>query len=123
MIEIKGRDQFKNAAERITKEKLNVRRFEPSAYTVVNVTKMSGAYIVRFYKRDEKIFGACDCEAGKPTKGAARVPRECKHLLAAILTHNAVNAMRRAAAVAPEVVGEWNDDDDPDCDINNWTWQ
>ena len=120
MIQIQGRHQFTNAAARAAKEKLNVRRFEPGAYTVVNVTKGTGAYIVRFYKRNGSIFGACDCEAGKPTKGHDRVPRVCKHLFAAVVTHNALAAMRRAPAVAPERVAEWDDDDDADCDWRNY---
>ena len=117
MIQIQGRQQFKNAAARMQQERMSVRRYEPSAYEVTNTAKGHN-YIVRFTRRAGSVFGSCTCEAGTPSTGR-RVPQVCKHLLAAILTHNAINAMRRAANAAPAPVAEW-DDDDPDCDWRNY---
>lgn len=118
MIQIQGRQQFRNAADRMQKERMSVRRYEASAYEVTNTAK-GHRYIVRFTRRDGSVFGQCTCEAGTPTTGR-RVPMICKHLLAAVIFHNAVNAMRRAASAAPAPVVKWEDDDDPDCDWRNY---
>jgi L-cysteine desulfidase len=118
MIEIKGREQFKNADARIRKERMFARRFERGAYTVVN-TKKSHAYIVRFTRIDGKVFGQCDCEAGTPSRRNA-TPMVCKHLFVAVLLHNALNSARRKAAAAVESIPVFDDADDADSDINNW---
>lgn len=118
MIQIQGRRQFERAAERLCKERMSVRRYEPSAYEVTNTAKGHN-YIVRFTRRGGNVFGHCTCEAGTPTTGR-QVPMICKHLLAAVITHNAINAMRRAAQTTPEPVTEFEDYDDPDCDARNW---
>lgn len=118
MIQIQSRDQFKNAAARAQKERMHVRRHEPSVYEVVNRAK-GHTYLVRFERRNGSVFGTCTCEAGTPTASRTRVPVICKHLFAAVIFHNAVNAMRRAAAAALAPVTKW-EDDDPDCDWRNY---
>jgi hypothetical protein len=120
MIEIQGREQFRNAAKRLRKERMGVRRCEAGAYFVVNKSKGQGSpYIVRFVRVEGKVFGGCTCEAGLPSDHSRR-PVECKHLLAGILFHNAMNAARRAVRATPEAIPVFVDDDDPDLDINNW---
>lgn len=118
MIQITGRQQFKGAAERIQRERMSVRRYESGAYAVTNKAK-GHDYMVRFERRDGRVFGSCTCEAGHPSRGN-RVPVVCKHLFAAVLVHNAISAMRRAASAAPATLPEFEDYDDPDCDVRNW---
>jgi hypothetical protein len=113
MIQIQGRDQFKRAAERAQQERLDVRRFEAGAYSVVNKSKSPmTSYIVRFSRVDGRVFGQCDCPAGTPTD-RRRAPLPCKHLFASIIVHNGLNAMRRAAATKAEPVPVFDDTDDP----------
>ena len=118
MIEIQGRQQFKNAAARIRKERMGVRRFEAGAYTVTNKAK-GHDYVVRFTRLAGKVFGACTCEAGMPSRRNA-APMICKHLLAGVIMHNALNAMRRAAQTAPASIPVFDDTDDPDAMEANW---
>lgn len=112
MIQIQGRQQFRNAAGRIQKERMGVRRYEAGCYEVVNQTK-GHQYLVRFTRRAGSVFGQCSCEAGTPSRGR-RVPMNCKHLLAAVLFHNAVNAMRRMASAPTAPIPVFNDTDDAD---------
>jgi len=118
MIQIQSRNQFKNAAARALKERMHVRRYEPGVYEVVNQAKRH-AYLVRFERRSGSVFGGCTCEAGHPSRGN-RAPMICKHLFAAVLVHNAISAMRRSASAAPATLPEFEDYDDPDCDVRNW---
>lgn len=119
MIQIQSRNQFRNAAARAQKERLHVRRYEQSTYEVVNRAK-GHTYLVRFERRGGHVFGTCTCEAGMPSAGRNRVPMICKHLFAAIIFHNALNAMRRASSAPTMPVAEFEDSDDPDCDLRNW---
>ncbi len=96
MIQIQRREQFTKAAERATKEKMAVRRYEPHVYEVTNKAKRH-TYLVRFERHNGQVFGTCTCEAGTPTRGN-RVPAVCKHLLAAVLFVRALRQMRQAAA-------------------------
>jgi hypothetical protein len=118
MIEIQGRHQFKSAAARIQRERMSVRRMEAGAYFVRNVTK-GHDYVVRFVRIEGKVFGGCTCEAGLPSD-RGRAPLQCKHLLAAIIVHNALNAMRRAAHAAPAPIPAFDDTDDPDMMESNY---
>ena len=95
MIQIQRREQFTKAAERISREKMGVRRYEPHVYEVTNKAK-GHAYLVRFEQRHGQTFGTCTCEAGTPTRGQ-RVPVVCKHLLAAVLFVRALRQMRARA--------------------------
>ena len=97
MIQITGREMFKSAAARLRKERMAVRRHEAGKYDVTNKAK-GRRYLVSFTRIGGRVFGSCTCEAGHPTKGN-RVPVQCKHILAAVITHNAINAVRRAAKV------------------------
>jgi hypothetical protein len=95
MIQIQRREQFSAAAERLSKERMSVRQHEPRLYEVTN--RRSGhSYHVRITRRDGQTFGQCMCEAGTPHR-YPHVPMVCKHLLAAVLFHRALGAMRRAA--------------------------
>ena len=118
MIQITGGNQFKNAAARLRKERMGVRRHEAGKYDVTNKTKGHN-YLVSFVKIGGKVFGTCTCEAGLPMKGN-RVPMVCKHLAAAVIFHNATNAMRRAAKAPAAPVPAFCDDDDPDMMEANW---
>lgn len=92
MIQIQRPEQFTNAAERATKERQHVRRYEPSMYEVTNRAK-GHTYLVRFERKGGQTFGACTCEAGTPTRGN-RVPLICKHLFAAVVFVRALRRMR-----------------------------
>jgi hypothetical protein len=118
MIQIQSRNQFRNAIARAQQERMHVRRYEPSAYEVVNQAK-GHTYIVRFERRNGSVFGGCTCEAGMPSTGRNRVPMICKHLFAAVIFHNAVNAMRRVASAPTAPTAEFNNFDDPDSDLRN----
>lgn len=96
MIQIQNAGQFKNAAAKLQKEKMRVRRYEPSVYEVTNTAK-GHTYLVRFERRGAHVFGQCTCEAGTPSKGN-RVPMVCKHLFAAVLLHRAIVTAKREAA-------------------------
>jgi hypothetical protein len=100
MIQIQGRQQFKNAAASMQQERMSVRRYEPSVYEVTNTVK-AHSYLVRFERMNGNVFGQCTCAAGTPS--SERRPLVCKHLLAAVLFHNAINAMRRAPAAGSYV--------------------
>jgi hypothetical protein len=93
MIQIQRPEQFTKAAERISKEKMSVRRYEPHLYEVTNKAK-AHTYLVRFERMHGQTFATCTCEAGTPSRGQ-RVPLVCKHLLAAVLFVRAVRSMRR----------------------------
>ncbi len=93
MIQIQRREQFTKAEARAKKEKMHVRRYEPSLYEVTNRAK-GHSYLVRFERQDGKTFGTCTCEAETPHYGR-RVPMVCKHLFAAVLYVRALREMRR----------------------------
>jgi hypothetical protein len=93
MIQLTGRQQFKSAAERATKEHMHVRRYEHGVYEVTNRAK-GHSYLVRFLRLGANVFGKCSCEAGTPS--SERRPVVCKHLFAAVITHRAIVRMRRA---------------------------
>ena len=118
MIQITGGNQFRNATARLRKERMKVRRHEAGKYDVTNTAKNHN-YMVSFIRISGRIFGTCTCAAGLPMD-RARVPMVCKHLAAAVIYHNALNNMRRAAQVAPAPVPVFCDDDDPDAMEANW---
>jgi uncharacterized Zn finger protein len=93
MIQIQSREQFTKAAERLTRERMSVRKSEAHAYSVRNTVKGT-SYTVRFTRRDGRTFASCDCPAGLRHN---RAPLVCKHMATAILFVKAVSAMRRAA--------------------------
>jgi hypothetical protein len=93
MIQIQRPEQFNKAQERITREKMSVRRYEAHLYEVTNKAK-AHTYLVRFERINGQVFAQCTCEAGTPTKGQ-RVPQVCKHLLAAVLFVRALRGMRQ----------------------------
>jgi hypothetical protein len=92
MIQIQAPEQITKAGERARKERMHVRRYEPSVYEVANKAK-GHTYLVRFSRLHGQTFGSCTCEAGTPTKGQ-RVPLVCKHLFAAVLFIRAMRQMR-----------------------------
>ena len=93
MIQIQSREQFRKAAERVSKERMSVRRYERGVYEVTN--KAHGTtYLVRFLRLGANVFGKCTCEAGTPS--TERQPMVCKHLFAAVITHRALVRMRHA---------------------------
>jgi hypothetical protein len=92
MIQIQRPEQFTSAQARATKERMFVRRYEPSVYEVTNKAK-AHSYLVRFSRLNGQTFAACTCEAGTPTRGQ-RVPLVCKHLYAAVLFVRALRQMR-----------------------------
>ena len=94
MIQLTGRDQFKNAAERAGREHMHVRGYEPGVYEVTNRAK-GHAYLVRFVRLGASVFDECTCEAGTPS--SERRPVVCKHLFAAVITHRAIVRMRQTA--------------------------
>lgn len=96
MIEIQRREQFTNAAARLQKERMSVRRHEPRLYEVTNQAK-GHTYHVRIERQDGRTFGTCSCEAGTPHHGR-RVPQVCKHLCAVVIYLRAVREMRRATS-------------------------
>jgi uncharacterized Zn finger protein len=95
MIQIQRREQFNAAAQRLSKKRLSVRQHEPRLYEVANKGKGT-TYYVRITRQGGHTFGQCTCEAGTPHR-RPHVPMVCKHLLAAVLFHRALCAMRRAA--------------------------
>lgn len=96
MIQIQRPEQFTAAAQRLQKEHMHVRRYEPHLYEVTN-TSRGTAYHVRIELRGGNTFGTCTCEAGTPHK-RPHVPMVCKHLLAVVIFLRAVRGMRRRAS-------------------------
>lgn len=93
MIQIQNPEQFTKAAERLTRERMNVRKSEAHAYAVTNKAKGT-RYTVRLFRRDGLTFGSCDCPAGIRHN---RAPLVCKHLAAVVLFVRAMRAMRARA--------------------------
>lgn len=118
MIQITGGNQLKNAAARLRRERMNVRRHEAGKYDVTNKTKGHN-YMVSFTRINGRVFGTCTCAAGLPSD-RRRVPMVCKHLAAAVIYHNAINAMRRAVNAPTAPVPAFRDDDDADAMEANW---
>lgn len=93
MIRLTGGGRFGNDAEWAKKERTSVRRHGAGCYEVTDKAK-GHTYLVRFTRADGATFGTCACEAGTPRRG--RTPMICEHLFAAVVTHDAIAAMRRA---------------------------
>ena len=93
MIQIQSKEQFERAAERLTKERMGVRRQEPHLYEVTNKSKGT-RYHVRFTQRDGRTFASCDCAAGLRH---GKAPLICKHLAATLIFVRALRAMRQRA--------------------------
>jgi uncharacterized Zn finger protein len=93
MIQIQSPEQFTKAAERLTRERMNVRRAEAHMYEVTNKAKGS-RYHVRFTQRDGRTFASCDCPAGLRH---GRAPLVCKHLAAVVIYLRAIREMRKRA--------------------------
>jgi uncharacterized Zn finger protein len=93
MIQIQSRQQFERAAERLTKERMGVRKFEAHAYEVTNKAKGT-RYHVRFTQRASQTFASCDCPAGIRH---GKAPLVCKHLAAVVIFLRGVRAMRETA--------------------------
>jgi uncharacterized Zn finger protein len=93
MIQIQRREQFTKAAERLTRERMSVRKSEAHAYSVRNTVKGT-SYTVRFTRRDDHLFASCDCPAGLRHN---RAPLVCKHLAATLIFVRAIRAMCRRA--------------------------
>lgn len=94
MIQIQSAEQFTRAAERLTRERMGVRKAEAHAYEVTNKSKGT-RYTVRFFNRDGRTFASCDCPAGLRHN---RAPLVCKHLAAVIIFLRGLRAMRERAA-------------------------
>lgn len=93
MIQIQNPEQFTKAAERLTRERMNVRKAEAHAYAVTNTAKGT-RYTVRFHRLDGRTFVSCDCKAGLRH---GRAPLTCKHVAAAIIYVRAIRQMRERA--------------------------
>jgi uncharacterized Zn finger protein len=96
MIQIQSKQQFERAAERLTKERMGVRRAEAHMYEVTNKAK-GHTYHVRFTNRDGQTFGSCDCPAGIRHN---RAPLVCKHLTAVVIFLRGVRSMRETASAS-----------------------
>jgi hypothetical protein len=94
MIQIQSAAQFTKAAERLTKERMGIRRAEPHMYEVTNKAK-GVTYHVRFTRRGEQTFASCDCPAGIRH---GKSPLVCKHLATAVMFLRALRAMRERTA-------------------------
>jgi uncharacterized Zn finger protein len=94
MIQINHSSQFSRAAERLTKERMGVRRAEAHMYEVTNKAKGT-RYHVRLTRRDGSLFIGCDCPAGIRH---GKAPMVCKHMAATIITLRGIQEMRRQAA-------------------------
>jgi uncharacterized Zn finger protein len=90
MIQIQHPNQFTKAADRLTKERMGVRRAEAHMYEVTNKAK-GHTYHVRFTNRDGQTFGSCDCPAGLRH---GKAPLVCKHLAAVVIFLRAIRRMR-----------------------------
>jgi hypothetical protein len=93
MIQIQRPEQFTKAAERLQREHMGVRRYEPHLYEVTNKTKGS-RYHVRFTRRGGQTFASCDCPAGLRH---GRAPLVCKHLAAVVIFLRGLREMRERA--------------------------
>lgn len=93
MIQIQDPHQFTRAAERLQRERMNVRKSEAHAYAVTNKVKGT-SYTVRFHRLDGRTFVSCDCKAGLRH---GRAPLTCKHVAAAIIFARAIRGMRERA--------------------------
>jgi uncharacterized Zn finger protein len=93
MIQIQRAEQFTRAADRLTKERMSVRRAEPHMYEVTNKSK-GVRYHVRFTRQDGNLFASCDCPAGLRH---GRQPLVCKHLAAVVIFLRAIREMKRRA--------------------------
>lgn len=93
MIQIQRAEQFTRAAERLQRERMNVRRYEPHMYEVTNKAK-GHSYYVRFTCLDGSLFASCDCPAGLRH---GRQPLVFKHLAAVVIFLRAIRGMRRRA--------------------------
>jgi uncharacterized Zn finger protein len=93
MIQIQNPNQFTKAAERLTKERMGVRRAEAHMYEVTNKSKGT-RYHVRFDRRDGSLFASCDCPAGLRH---GRAPLMCKHVAAAVMVLRGIQDARRQA--------------------------
>jgi len=94
MIQIQRKEQFTNAAARLQKEHMGVRRHEPGLYEVENKTK-GHSYHVRIERRGGLTFGGCTCKAGMRH---GQRPLVCKHLCAVIIFLRAIRDMRLRAS-------------------------
>jgi hypothetical protein len=124
MIQIQSPAQFTKAADRLRQEPQSIRRHEPGLWMVTNNGKGT-TYPVRITRFNGSAFITCGCPAGTPDTD--RTPLVCKHAAAVVIFLRAVREMRRATvnvdASAATVGEEWDDDDDPDTNINHWSWQ
>lgn len=93
MIQIQNPNQFKTAAERLSKERMKVRRAEPHMWQVVNTAK-NHTYHVRFTRTASGLFASCDCPAGLRHN---RAPMMCKHVAAAVMVVRGIRDARRQA--------------------------
>jgi hypothetical protein len=93
MIQIQRAEQFTRAADRLTKERMSVRRAEPHMYEVTNKSK-GVCYHVRFTRQEGNLFASCDCPAGLRH---GRQPLVCKHLAAVVIFLRAIREMKRRA--------------------------
>jgi hypothetical protein len=80
MIQIQSSRQFSRAAEKLTKERMGVRRAEAHMYEVTNKSKGT-RYHVRFARQAGSLFVGCDCPAGTRHH---RAPLMCKHVAAVL---------------------------------------
>jgi uncharacterized Zn finger protein len=94
MIQIANSKQFTTAVQRLTRERMKVRRAETHMWEVTNTAK-AHTYHVRFIRQDGRLFATCDCPAGLRHH---RAPLVCKHLAAAVLTLRGIQEMRRQTA-------------------------
>jgi hypothetical protein len=106
VIQIQRKQQFERAAERLTKERMGVRKSASHLYEVTNKTK-GNTYHVRFTQRDGQTFGSCDCAA---SIRHGKAPLVCKHLAAAIIYVRAIrDAREMATAYANGAAYDGND--------------
>lgn len=98
MIQIQSSTQFSRAAERLTRERMGVRRAEPHMWEVMNKSKGT-RYHVRLTRHDGRLFNGCDCPAGTRH---GKAPLVCKHMAATIITLRGIQEMRRQAAAVSE---------------------
>jgi uncharacterized Zn finger protein len=101
MIQIQSSTQFSRAAERLTKERMGVRRSEAHMYEVTNKAKGT-RYHVRLTRLNGSLFIGCDCPAGTRH---GKAPMVCKHMAATIITLRGIQEMRRQAAAVSEYDG------------------
>lgn len=105
MIQIQSREQFKNAAERLQRERMKVRRSEPHMWEVTNKAK-GVTYHVRFTRRGEQLFASCDCKAGLRH---GKAPLMCKHVAAVVMVLRGIQEARQvsyALAIGSRIDGD-----------------